>query len=259
MNWITGCLLVARQTVGQTMRGPRLFGLGLLAALPAIITFVVVGAAPHVRFHAFAGPTLFIVYQGLVPLLGLILGVSVLGDEVEGRTLTYLYTRPLPRPVFFVGRLFGLGAPFALILAMSVGAGTLLFARRIDLGPAQIWTTVWLAAGGFFVYLAIFAALRTFFRRALGIGFILAFMFEVAISKVPDSKIADYSIWRHLAVTFLHSMENFTIPRGIREMGLLASDPADSRFTLLAVFLVALALGMWRVQSREVRLPAAVA
>ena len=31
MNWLTGCLLVARQTVGQTMRGPRLFGLGVLA------------------------------------------------------------------------------------------------------------------------------------------------------------------------------------------------------------------------------------
>ena len=259
MNWITGCLLVARQTVGHTLRGPRLFGLGLLAALPAFISFVIVGAAPHVRFPVFALPMLFIVYQGLVPLLALILGVSVLGDEVEGRTLTYLYTRPLPRPVFFLGRLLGLGAPFALILAMSVGAGTLVFARRIDLVPAQIWTTVWLAVAGFFVYLAIFAAIRTFFRRALGIGFVLAFMFEGAIAKVPDSTIADYSVGRHLAVTFIHSMENFTSTRGIRDLGLLASDPADSRFTLLVVFLVALALGMWRVQTREVRLPAAVA
>lgn len=259
MNALTGVLLVARQTVRQTLRGPRLLGLGLLAALPALLAFVIVGFARDAGFDAFAMTTLFVVYQGLVPLLGLILGVSVLGDEVEGRTLTYLYTRPLPRPVFFAGRLFGLGIPFALVLALGVGAATLLYARRVHLGPGHIWTTVWVALAGFAVYLALFAALRAFFRRALGIGFVLAFMFEGMVSKAPDSAIADYSIWRHLAVTFTNAVEEFGFPRGIHEMGFLAEDPADSRFALLAVFLVALGLGLWRVQAQEVRLPAAVA
>jgi ABC-type transport system involved in multi-copper enzyme maturation permease subunit len=35
--------------------------------------------------------------QGTVPLLALILGASVVAEEIEDRTLTYLFTRPVPR------------------------------------------------------------------------------------------------------------------------------------------------------------------
>jgi ABC-type transport system involved in multi-copper enzyme maturation permease subunit len=42
--------------------------------------------------------------RNVLPLAALFFATSLVADEVEGRTLTYLITRPLTRPSVFVGK-----------------------------------------------------------------------------------------------------------------------------------------------------------
>ena len=108
MNPFAGILLVARHAIRQTFGGGRFVGLLILLAIPLLISLVVLGAQkgdPAHQFQAFTRLVCYLIYQVEVPLLALILGVGVFGDEIEGRTITYLYTRPLPRPVIYLGRI----------------------------------------------------------------------------------------------------------------------------------------------------------
>ena len=114
MRFLISFLLIARHAMAQSARGLRLVALSLLAMVPLLLTALIVSVDNTIEFSTFANVTLFVSYQVIIPLLALILGVSVLGDEIEGRTLTYLYTRPLPRPFCnvteeFRGRRFAFG------------------------------------------------------------------------------------------------------------------------------------------------------
>src|SRR5690606_1102579 len=40
----------------------------------------------------------------IVPILGVFYGTALIADEVEDRTITYLFTRPIPRGAVLVGK-----------------------------------------------------------------------------------------------------------------------------------------------------------
>ena len=40
----------------------------------------------------------------IVPVLGAFYGTSLISDEVEDRTITYLFTRPIPRGAIMIGK-----------------------------------------------------------------------------------------------------------------------------------------------------------
>jgi len=70
---------------------------------------------------------LFLLYpQAVCLLLALFYGTSVLGDELDGKTLTYLFTRPLPRWHFVLGKYLGIGPGAAGPTALSLLAAWLI-------------------------------------------------------------------------------------------------------------------------------------
>ncbi len=257
MNALTGTLLVARQSFRRAFRGPRVLWLGLVTLLPLLLALLQSSHRRGGDFETFAVTTLFFTLQAIVPFLGLMLGVSIFGDEVEGRTLTYLFTRPLPRPVFYVGRLLGMGAAFAIVVGVTTWGATLIYGRNLDLAPSEVRGAVAAAVGGFVAYLAFFAALRVLFRRALFVGFILAFMFEGAISKLPQGNVGQISIWHQSALIFLRGMEHRELdPEAIESIG--SEETAGEAWrVLVAVFLVSTAVGAWFIHRRETPIPAA--
>ena len=257
-------LLVMRNTVARHLRTARFWLMTVLSSVPFWIALIAGGELQH-----FFGTTLFLSYQVVLPLLGLIMGVSVLQDEIEGRTITYLYTTPMSRASVFLGRLLGTYAAFAPMLFLSVlGSGLVYTDAGSELGRRaahsdfltahQMWATAGFAAAGFLVYLTFFASLRAILKRAFGIGFILAFLVEGAVSKIPQGDIAQLSVWRHVALGFLRTFDGW--PSGFTRMFPELGHPGGGEWrTLLGIFVVALAVGLWTVREREVRLPASVA
>ena len=65
-------------------------------------------------FFVFVFPLIFLIIFGLmvwvffvrfsVPVLGVFYGTSLMADEVEDKTITYLFTRPIPRGAVLVGK-----------------------------------------------------------------------------------------------------------------------------------------------------------
>lgn len=250
--------LLWMHAASRALVGRRGLTLVILAALPVLLSWIQVENDRHLSVAGFVGVTLMFLFQFVVTLAGLFLGVSVLGDEIEGRTLTYLFTRPLPRPLVFLARYLGVATAFAPLLAATVALMAYLYGAHVDLTPRDAVVTAGIAIGGFLVYAAIFATLRLFMQRALFAGFILGFIFEGAISKLPDTGISRCSVWHHLALLETrHFQGRFHVHGDFAEVlsGIAAEETAGGSLAVLAVVLgISLGLGLLRVQTQETRL-----
>ena len=259
MNRFSGFLLVWRHAFGRSLRGKRAIGLILFAALPVFVAAMNVSfaRAPSMERYLIA-VVVMTTLQIAVPFSALLLGIAVMEEEIEGRTITYLFTRPLPRPVFFAARLMGFASGMGVILAVSQVSAAMIYATKIELSTAQIFWTTMIGLSGFLAYMAFFAALRTLFAKALYWGFLITFIVEVAVSKMPFGGLTKCSVWHHLTVlvTRLYEGHPFKVGQG----GVQQDETVGFSLMVLAgVFLVSLAIGAWRVRTHEIRVPAAVA
>lgn len=88
----------------------------LLAGAPALIAVIAGGTETADRI--FRGLSVMQL-QIIAPLIGLILGSTVISEEVEARTITYIFTRPVHRATLFLGRWLATALVAALLLSTS--------------------------------------------------------------------------------------------------------------------------------------------
>ncbi|MFM7280507.1 MAG: ABC transporter permease, partial [Planctomycetia bacterium] len=124
----TGLLfLLWRTHLVRSFAPRRVWMLALLALLPALIAGILSLAARRVTSpEAVTNLAWFLQVQLVVPLVSLLAGIGVLAREIEDRTLTYLFTRPLSRVAVFLGR--AAGALSVALLLNVLGALALLVA-----------------------------------------------------------------------------------------------------------------------------------
>jgi ABC-type transport system involved in multi-copper enzyme maturation permease subunit len=204
---------------------------------------------------------LMALYQFVIPFAALLLGVAVLGDEIEGRTITYLFTRPLPRPVFYLGRLLGYITAFGILAVVSTYVTAYLFGNRVELTAAQVGGASLIAFCGFAVYTAFLAALRAFVEKAIYVGFFLVALLEWTLGFLPASGLSKCSVWHHLAVLQTRMFTPFQLTK-IEELlvGIAPDETArGSIIALASIFLASAIAGAVAVRFKEVRVPAAVA
>lgn len=259
MNVFSGFLLVFRQALWRSLRGRRAIGLLLFAALPIFVSALIVNFASYTAMQRYLIAVVSITtLQIAVPFSALLLGIAVMEEEVEGRTITFLFTRPLPRPVFFAARLMGFVVGMGIILAVSQAAAGMIYATKVDLSGARIFWTTMIGLGGFMAYAAFFAALRTLFQKALYWGFMITFIVEVMVSKMPPGGLTRCSLWHHLTVLVARLYPEYPFKVAPEQNIMPDETVAGSLMAMAGVFLVSLAVGAWRVRTHEIRIPAAV-
>jgi len=250
-------LLLWGHAASRALRGRRGLTLLFLAALPAVLAWIQVQHGRHLSEARFVAVTLMFVFQFVVPLAGLFLGVAVLGDEIEGRTVTYLFTRPVPRPLVFLASYLGAVSAFAPLLAIAVGLMAQIFGSRVPVAGRDAAATAGIAVAGFVVYMAIFATLRLYFQRALFMGFIFGFIFEGMISKLPGSGISSWSVWHHMALLEMRLFDGRLPDTHLKKLlqSIAPDETAGRSLAVLAtVLIVALVIGMLQVRGTETRL-----
>ena len=142
-----------------------------------------------------SGPSIFGLFiwllylRFIVPVLGVFYGTSLMADEVEDKTITYLFTRPIPRGAVLVGKYLAYLAATVLVvlpsvmvlyfLVVPVGGGSL--ARAV---PALL-KDLGLMGLGLAVYGALFAWVGSQFKYPLVTGLVFAFGWEQGIMVVP--------------------------------------------------------------------------
>jgi len=123
------------------------------------------------------------------------------------------------------------------------------------------WIAIAIGLGGFFVYLALFAALRTLLKRALVAGMFYTLVVDLAVSRMPAVGAAKLSVWHHLMVIHCSAFEMGSSRVTARLVRTIAPGETftTSAVTLAAIGLFALVLGMWMARAREYPVAGAVA
>jgi ABC-type transport system involved in multi-copper enzyme maturation permease subunit len=97
----------------------------LIAAIARFLVTLGVGAM-HLDNIRVAGPTIFglmiwVFYlRFTVPVLAVFYGTALIADEVEDKTITYLFTRPIPRGAVLVGKYLAYLVCTGLVVLPSV-------------------------------------------------------------------------------------------------------------------------------------------
>jgi len=138
---------------------------------------------------ALFGMMMWLLYiRFIVPVLGVFYGTSLIADEVDDRTLTYLFTRPIPRAAVLFGKYFAYLACTVLLVLPSVVLIYLLVApiggTIGDAFPTLV-ADLGVLAIGLTAYGAVFAFVGARLKRPVVVGLVFAFGWEPAVLLFP--------------------------------------------------------------------------
>jgi ABC-type transport system involved in multi-copper enzyme maturation permease subunit len=250
----------------QMLWSRRSLFLGFLLGAPLFIaaalraTAELVGARSLLDAAPTGGATVFATIVGLlyvrfiVPVLGMFYGTSLIADEVEERTITYLFTRPIPRRAVLFGKYLAYLVCTVLLVLPSV---LLVYFVVVPTGGSTIGGSFLslmadLAAlmAGLAAYGALFALVGARLKRPLVAGLVFAFGWEPGVLLFPGF------LKRLTVAYYLQALVGHEMPQESTVMVLLpmfreAPSVADS---LSALALIA-GLALWTagriVETRE--------
>ncbi len=189
-------------SLSEMLWSRRTVFMALVVGLPVVIALVVrllveVGAPlPRVDRMEVTGPMIFglmiwaFFVRFSVPVLAVFYGTSLIADEVEDRTITYLFTRPIPREAVLIGKYlaylvcttFVVLPAVVLVWLLIVPIGGQLADSFVDLMKDLALLVIGLA-----VYGAVFALVGARFKRPLLAGLLFIFGWEVLVMALPGS------------------------------------------------------------------------
>ena len=189
-------------SLGQMLWSRRSVFLGLLLGGPVVLAAairIVTSTTPFWRFAIngarVSGPALFgmimwlLYIRFIIPVLGVFYGTALIADEVEDKTITYLFTRPVRRGAVLIGKYLAYLACTVLLVLPSV---VIVFFLIVPLGGGSVGQSfptlledLGMLIVGLIGYGAVFAWVGARLRRPLVIGLVFAFGWEPAVLLFP--------------------------------------------------------------------------
>ena len=202
LSMLASSARVFELSLGQMIWSRRSAFLALLLGGPVVLAVairIVTATTPFWRLSVngarVSGPGLFGMMMWLlyirfsVPVLGVFYGTALIADEVEDKTITYLFTRPIRRGAVLLGKYLAYLACTTLLVLPSVvivyflivpigggSVGELFPALLGDLGMLVV---------GLATYGAVFAWVGARLRRPLIIGLVFVLGWEPAVLLFP--------------------------------------------------------------------------
>jgi ABC-2 type transport system permease protein len=188
-------------SLGQMLWSRRSVFLGLLLGGPVLLAIAlrVVDTLYRAGFQVngarVSGSTVFgmmiwlLFIRFIVPVLGVFYGTSLIADEVDDKTITYLFTRPIPRSAVLLGKYLAyLVCTILLVLPSVMIVFFLLIPIGGDsIGPAfpSLLRDFGMLALGLAAYGSVFAFVGTRLKRPLITGLVFALGWEPAVLLFP--------------------------------------------------------------------------
>ena len=187
-------------SVGEMLWSRRTIFMALVVGVPVLLALIVRGAdalgasAIHVNNTTVNGPAIFglmiwaFYMRFSVPVLGAFYGTSLMADEVEDKTITYLFTRPVSRGAVLFGKFLAYLLCTLLVVLPSLTVVWLLvtpIGGSLGQNFPDLLKDLMIIAAGLVVYGALFAFVGATFKRPLLISLIFVFGFEPAVLVFP--------------------------------------------------------------------------
>jgi len=243
-------------SLGQMLWSKRSVFLGLVVGGPVVLAVALRAAAslrvlfdfddPRPVGAMLFGTMMWLLYvRFIVPILGVFYGTSLMADEIDDKTITYLFTRPIPPSAVILGKYLAYLICTLLLLLPSV---VIVFFLVVPIGGgATIGETFPSLLGdlgalaiGLASYGAVFAFVGAEVKRPLLIGLLFALGWEPAVLAVPGY-LKRLTVAYYLQALVRHEMPQATPAAAI--MQTLGEVP--SVLTGLSCLVVIVGLALW--------------
>jgi ABC-2 type transport system permease protein len=231
--------------------------MGILVGLPvlvAVVYRVVLATRPEAQLLPASDLYAVVVavywVRNVLPLAALFFATALVADEVEGKTLTYLVTRPLTRRSIFAGKF---AAYVATTLSLALPAVVLTFfilmsARGVSgLSPAigDLLRDLGVAALALVAYGAFFALLGVLLKRPVIPGLLFLYGWEL-LANLPGY------LPRFTLTAWLRSLiRHRPAEEGLAGLFQQVLPAGQSLAVLVGVSVVFLAAAAWIFSTRE--------
>lgn len=192
---MTPIVAIIRVTLRQLLGGRRLFVLGALAVIPAIVVWLSTpNRTPQSVFEIYHEGAMITLFLIVMPIVSIVLGSAALGDERRDGTLSFLAVRPIPRAGITAAKFL---AAWMAAAGISMASGALaaiaVSVRSSDwatLVPTLVGISI--AAG---CYVGVFMLIGHLTSRAVLAGLVYLFVWETGIAFAAAS-LANVSLFR---------------------------------------------------------------
>jgi ABC-type transport system involved in multi-copper enzyme maturation permease subunit len=187
----------------------------------------------------------------VIPILGVFYGTALIADEVEDKTITYLFTRPVARGAVMVGKYLAYLACTSLVVLPAVMLVYFLLIRPAEIAGTfmQLVTDLGLLFLGLAAYGALFAFVGAFFKRPLVLGLVFITGWEQTAMALPGY-MKRFTVAYYLQALVPHSMPSDGVISILQGMFRDTPAAAVSLFWLAAYVVVFLYLAA-RVAERK--------
>jgi ABC-type transport system involved in multi-copper enzyme maturation permease subunit len=264
-GFLPSAMRVFDLSVSEMLWSRRTIFMALVVGAPVLISVFLrlldALGAPVFRVNGstMAGPSIFglmiwVFYlRFTVPVLGVFYGTSLIADEVEDKTITYLFTRPIPKGAVLVGKYLAyLACTLFVVLPSVVIVYLAIVPMRGSLGASflDLVKDLALLAVGLSVYGAVFAFIGAKFKRPLLIGLIFIFGWEQMALAFPGY-LKKFTVAYYLQAMVPHAMPNDTVISLVQ--GIFRETPslAESLIWLAVILLVFLWWAAVSVERKE--------
>jgi len=253
--FLSATFLIFRMHLSRLARSKRAVLCAVVSAIPPVFAWLVWNldeTAPTADMLSAIAWWMHL--QVIVPLVALIAGSAVVNEEVENRTITFLFTRPMARAALFIGRWL---ATLVLVSILLVGGAQLVILGaeiRLAADGAEIAAGIparylWATFMGGATYSILFAMLGIFLRHPMIVGLGYVFAFEALIANLPgESQSLSVQFYlRSILVDLDVTVWRDIIPPTVVSL----ADQGDALQSLVIMIGAALALSSVAISKRQ--------
>jgi len=205
--------------IKNNINSKRTIWISIMALIPVIFAAVILLLKPLFSDEGvtvsslFPQVSVFLYIHFLLPLTAIFMGTAVIGDEVDGRTLPYLLTRPIPRRTIVLSKLISGAALTGLIFLISLLVTYIIMKQENGLHgliqDADIYLgTIGIIFLGMVVYLSLFCFMGGLLKRPVLIGLFFTFGWESTVSFLPGNiKYFTISHYLHILAKRLYDSQ----------------------------------------------------
>ena len=263
LEFTLGEMLWSRRTVFMALVvvGPVAVALGLRVLVG--LDFLNFGGQLDGRPLEVAGPAIFglmvwaFYLRFTVPVLGVFYGTALIADEVEDKTLTYLFTRPVSRGAVLFGKYLGYLICTSLVVLPSVVLVYFivvpLLGGRIGEHFPSLVIDLGLLGLGLAVYGSLFALVGAWFKHPLLTGLVFVFGWEPVATVIPGY-MKNFTVAYYLQGLVPHAMPQdgtMSLIQSVLQTFQGATSVWFNLGSLAILWVAALVAATWAVEHKE--------
>jgi ABC-2 type transport system permease protein len=263
-SFMRGAWRVFELSLGEMLWSRRTIFLAIVVGCPVLVAAVIrivdsVGIVPfrldgrRMDYTAIFGAMIWLLFlRFIVPVLGVFYGTSLIADEIEDKTITYLFTRPIRRSAVLVGKYLAYLVCTVLVVLPGVMLVYFLIVpfQQIGASFSLLLMDLGILAIGLAAYGGLFALVGTTLKRPLVAGLVFAFGWE-QFALIMPGYVRRFTLMYYIQSLVPHAMPAEGVQSLLQAFFSDTPSTVTSLVSLAVAITVSLALAGRVVERRE--------